>query len=924
MIPKPDSCKTCPGFRWGSKGFVPASGSGSNGVLIVAEAAGENEAQAGEPLVGKAGHYFWSQLQRVGLERDDFRIHNVLSCRPPENKLSKMPYELEVIQACRPNLDATIQAHVAGARASGKTPVILTLGRIAFKRLMGYDDKSPVLRLDYTSYPFWSQEYEAWVIPTYHPSYLMRGYHHLVPVMQFAAKRAVEIASEGLELETPTYLLDPSPWTFDEWAKGYLGAADSVTLSYDIETPYKQGKDEDKLTAEEDGDDYAILRVAFAFKPGEAVSVPWRAEYMPALEAIFGSGGTKIGWNSRLFDDPRIRAKFPMRGDLLDAMRAWHILNTALPKSLGFVTPYYAQRSSMWKHLAGDQPAFYNAKDADMALRCWQGIEKDLKANNLWEVYDRHNIKLGRVFTYMSDKGVALDAEMRAGAETKLAAILDDTEQRMEAAIPEAARKLKVFKKEPKDVTGLVQVDGLSKVSRCPRCFRVPAKADHFKSVGKKALKGGSEENPCLGLKPERVDVASKLWAKPLEFKISKVGLLGYQKALRHRAIIDRKLGRVTFDENAIMKLMKQHPKDPLYPLILEHRGTQKLLSNYVGVTQLDGTIRGGMPTGPDGRVRTSFTDNPSTLRSASQNPNLQNLPRPKGAEDLASIIRNLIMAAPGHIFTATDYSGIEAVLVGYFASSARYMRLAKLDVHSFYTAWALHELDGSVSSSDLPDHNWPDEKLIPHLAALKKRLKEQRNNLFKHLVHGANFMQGPKGAQQKILNETGIEYPLGTVAKVMDVYFNLFPEIKKWHQSVLLQAEKDGFIRNPFGYVHRFSRVFEYTRIGGKWEKEPGPEANKVIAFGPQSTAAGIIKEAMLRLYYDRFEEAGQWLRLLIHDELFFETPEDRVDAVDAVVQEEMGKPVPELRLPASFNMGECLGILTESKRGKRWGEMK
>lgn len=292
--------------------------------------------------------------------------------------------------------------------------------------------------------------------------------------------------------------------------------------------------------------------------------------------------------------------------------------------------------------------------------------------------------------------------------------------------------------------------------------------------------------------------------------------------------------------------------------------------------------------------------------------------------ENLGKIVRNLIVARDGHTFLARDYSGIEAVLVGYFAACPRYIRLAKMDVHSFYTAYGLNALDGRVATSDLPDASWPDEKLKPALAHIKKNFKEDRNNLYKHLVHGANFYQGAKGAQEKIHLETGIEYPVKTVQRVMDVYFELFPEIRKWHNNLWLQVERDGYIRNPFGYIQRFNKVFDYDKIGGQWVKSPGPDANKVVASGPQSTAAGIITEAMMRLYYDRFEEAGQWLRLLVHDELFLEVPDPEVDRVEGVLTEEMERPIPELAMPASWGMGENLVILTEGKRGKRWGEMK
>jgi DNA polymerase I-like protein with 3'-5' exonuclease and polymerase domains len=157
-----------------------------------------------------------------------------------------------------------------------------------------------------------------------------------------------------------------------------------------------------------------------------------------------------------------------------------------------------------------------------------------------------------------------------------------------------------------------------------------------------------------------------------------------------------------------------------------------------------------------------------------------------------------------------------------------------------------------------------------------------------------------------------------------MDIYFELFPEIKKWHNTVLAQTDKDGYARNPFGYVHRFYNALSWESVYGKWQSSPGSDANRVIAFLPQSTAAGIIKEAMLRLYFNHYDAAGQYLRLLVHDELFFEVPEALLADVDALVQSEMEQPVPELALPSYYGMGDSLSVLTEAKKGKRWGSMK
>lgn len=920
MLIKPESCKGCVLYGNGC-GFVPASGSGDNGVLIVLEAAGEHEAKEGIPVVGKAGYYLFQALKRVGIEREQFRIHNILSCRPPNNKLAGMHYEQSAITFCAPNIDRTIKDHIEHAKSVGKTPVIVTLGRIAFKAIMGYTDRSPIMREDYLNYVH--QAHGAWVIAADHPSYLMRGNNNLLPVLQFAFTRALEIAANGFSYAKPAYLLDPNPSTFQTWVQGYQRAFTQdpeILLSYDIETPMKQGKNEEKVAKELD-DDYTILRISFSYRPGEAVSIPWQSPYLPYIEELFRMPGVKVGWNNSHYDAPRIKAQgIQIVGDELDGMLMWHVLNSALPKGLGFVTPFYGQSLSMWKHLSSAEPAFYNAKDADAALQIILGVMKDLKSTDTWPVFDRHVTQLNRVLSYMSRIGVLRDEDLRKSSEVKLAGMLDQVEQGMEAAVPQEARKLKVFKKAPKVITpDLIQVAGEVKVKVCPACGAIAAAA-HFKSVGKKKLKAGVKENPCVGLKAVKTVATTSLWAKPLPFKVSKVGLSAYQKSLKHAAIINRRENRVTFDEDALKTLIKKYPKDPLYPSIMKHREYQKLLSTYVGVTnELTGVVRGGMVIGADGRIHPEFTHNPSTLRMACQNPNMQNLPRAgkdkDGNESLATLVRNLIVASPGNLLVEFDYSAIEAVLVGYFAGLPDYIRLAKMGIHSYL---ASHVLGRPA------DLTWSDADLRAYFKEIKGSKDQHVATIYngsKRAIH----LSGYGGTPRKMNQAEPDTFPTVAHAERMQgMYFDLFPAVKRWQLSCQLQAEKDGFLRNPFGYIHRFYKVFSYKKEGGKWVRGQGDDQNKVLAFLPQSTAAGIIKEAMLRLFYDRFDEAGQFMRLQVHDSLVSDVPRNYIPDFSTIVKEEMEKPVPELPLPSSYGMGEALIIETDGKVGQRWGSMK
>jgi len=924
MIPKPETCGGCPLFEkpYGkSKGYVPASGSGH--ILVVAEAAGADEEYEGAPLVGKSGQTLWTELSRHNISKDSFTIHNVLSCRPPDNKLVKMPYEYGAVEHCSPNLDKTIYETKERAREAGKTFVIVTLGVSPFKRIQGLDSKkdAELLKKDYYAYPFWNTTYGAWVLNAPHPAYLLRGNTHLWPVVASVFERAVEISNNGLVIENgENYLLDPSVYPFQSWIEGYklsLTVVPDNPLSYDIETPYKKKTDaEDELGKDEDSD-HTILRISFSYWLNGrtyTVSVKWSAENMAGIEELFTVAPFVLGWNSDKYDYPRVSRYIRIRGVCLDGMVAWHILNSAMPKALGFVTPYFWKNTLMWKHLADSKPAFYNAKDADAALRCFMGTKNYLLENGLWAVYERHWIELNKALNYMSGEGVLLDAGARATAEEQLTRDLNSIEEKMEMVVPKEARKFKPYKKRPKDESKtLVEATKEYPAKYCEVCGEYRPTKSHKKR--------------CETTTVVSLPLPQTIWLEPQEFKVSKVGLTSYQAALKHQAIVDRRAGKVTFDADAIVKLAKKYPRDPLYPLILDHRKVSKLLGTYIGYTLPNGKLHGGMPVGSDGRIHTVFGRNASTLRFTSEEPNLQNLPRPNpnDPDDIANIIRNLIVAGPGNTLYARDFSGIEAVLTGYFSLDPKYIRLAKQDIHTYYTVYALYELEGGarIKASDLPDIDWPDDRLFPYLAELKKSFKKERNNLYKHLVHAANFMQGAMGARDKIFSETGIEYPVATVKKVMDVYYTLFPKIRTWHKSVLDEAEKDGYLRNPFGYVHKFSRVYDYKHEFGEWVRKPGADANRVISFKPQSTAVGIITEAILRLFHERFEEAGKYLRLQVHDELLFECPKGYLSNLDKIVKEEMERPVPELRMPTSWGMGDCLEILTEEKMGDKWGIM-
>lgn len=343
--------------------------------------------------------------------------------------------------------------------------------------------------------------------------------------------------------------------------------------------------------------------------------------------------------------------------------------------------------------------------------------------------------------------------------------------------------------------------------------------------------------------------------------------------------------------------------------------------------------IIGGLPVGPDGNIHTTYRHDPSTFRLSAAAPNLTNIPR--GSTTLGKLVRGFFVAPAGYCFQASDFAGIEAVLVGFFANAPRIIRIFKLDGHSYFTAWVLYELDKTIKYEDLPQESWSDSDLRECLSGFKKRFKERRETN-KKMTHGANYLETAPMAQVIMLNELGVLWPVKDIQRVMDFYHNLFPEIGKWHMTLAsevggapakVEAQRWGyearntFVRQPFGLVHRYYDVVKWTKTPGGWDWSYGEDMKRLASFLPQSSARFLLTRAAQRIWENpATQDVAETFRLFIHDELMSLCKIDHAPRVQEVVEREMRQAVPELVMPD----GSMLAIGVESKRGPCWGEMK
>ena len=131
-----------------------------------------------------------------------------------------------------------------------------------------------------------------------------------------------------------------------------------------------------------------------------------------------------------------------------------------------------------------------------------------------------------------------------------------------------------------------------------------------------------------------------------------------------------------------------------------------------------------------------------------------------------------------------------------------------------------------------------------------------------------------------------------------MEEYFSRMPEVEGWIKATRQQAKKDGHVRTLFGR----KRILP-TINAKQWNLRASAEREAVNTI-IQGTAADIMKIAMLAVHR-RLRTDGHDSRILlqVHDELLLEVPHAEVDAVRALVVEEMERAGSQLVVPLAVN---------------------
>lgn len=156
-------CRLCEHLAASRTQTVFGTGNPNAELMFVGEAPGADEDKQGEPFVGRAGELLTKIIAAMGLSRADVYIANVLKCRPdtPKGAPGNRPPTPDEMQRCLPYLRQQI--------ALIRPRVLVALGKTAMAGLVGTDESMAAMR------GRWFEFEGIPLLPTYHPSYLLRN-----------------------------------------------------------------------------------------------------------------------------------------------------------------------------------------------------------------------------------------------------------------------------------------------------------------------------------------------------------------------------------------------------------------------------------------------------------------------------------------------------------------------------------------------------------------------------------------------------------------------------------------------------------------------------------------------------------------------------------------------------------------------------
>ncbi|MBQ2872976.1 MAG: DNA polymerase I [Bacilli bacterium] len=296
------------------------------------------------------------------------------------------------------------------------------------------------------------------------------------------------------------------------------------------------------------------------------------------------------------------------------------------------------------------------------------------------------------------------------------------------------------------------------------------------------------------------------------------------------------KTGYVT-DANALSKLIDY----PIVRLILEYRTLTKLYTTY-----LEGILNA---ISDDGKIHTIYTQALTrTGRLSSIEPNLQNIPV---RTELGRMIRKAFVPEENSLIMSSDYSQIELRIFAHLSNEKQL-------------------IDAFLHHSDIHTKTAMDIFKVPE-SEVTKNMRRQAKAVNFGILYGIS----PYG----LAEDLGISPKEGK--KFIETYFETYPGIKEYMNSVITKAYEDGYVKT----IMNRTRTIEELKSSNYMQRSMGERM--ALNTPVQGSSADILKKAMIEIDNALTEKNLKSTMLLqVHDELIFNVINDEKETIQKLVK--------------------------------------
>ena len=869
-------CDKCP---FSEKPMVAGRGPDAPKLVIVGEAPGEQEEKRREPFVGPAGNWLSNVLKSVGVKSTAVWKTNVIPKRPANNDIKAWEAEL-AINYCKRGFAAEIEYLVkAGAKVfvpTGNTalkafgiPGTITkargsiyLGKIEHEQIGTKTLPKVVCIAEGTP--------DFLIVPTYHPSYIMRGMVREEVTWASDFEKAWSLAQNGYEAVSEKFNLFPKAADVVKFCDSALRK--KALVAVDIEntggfSPYR-GK---------------IAMIGLALNNHEALVVPflrkgggdyWTAAdekiVREALDRLLGSG--RLMFQNSVYDIRKLRhAGFKVNTPEHDTLILHHAISPELPHRLDYIVSVYGS-TPYWKDvvlksdkhmLALEDKTFrtYNARDVVVLHQVLPGLLRHLKDVGTQATYETGMKLVEPVITIM-DNGLKLSVHKQNKLREELTAeqLSVEAELRSKFELPEAfnfssddhvrrlvfgenagqfSKALNEYQKYMKDATKrrntkkFAQLEGVVSIANMEARLRIPTGYTIRKTdSGKKSL----AKSPMVWL---GIATSNRLQA-----------LTQFVRQTEERKTEEQQLQDTLFFCERYGKL----------------KALQKLVSTYCDFkADVDGRVH--FPYRITGTATGRFASGDKEAEAG----NGQNIP---------PVVKKIFVATTGNVLLEADYSNLELRILAYLSDDS-------VSITAFEKGLNIHDENTKALFGVGPEH--------PNWDSLRKAAKTY--------IFGRNYGGGIKGIFERVLEK--VPYSGLTLAdfRAADAaYRKAHPAYAVWYDQTVYQIERHREVSNAFGRK-RFLLGSDYEIV------------KEGLNFPIQSTAADIVNQSLIRIHSVL---PPSW-RLVgsVHDSILLETP--KADKIEAGLflkgHMETGYKIGKysVRFPVDVKAGGSWGQMTE-----------